>query len=67
MTPLKKTIEPEDGARAEPITRAAMREADCRAIEEFGISGVVLMENAALTMIGEISKATSFTDIRFPE
>ncbi|MFL5327945.1 MAG: NAD(P)H-hydrate epimerase [Gemmataceae bacterium] len=29
-----------------PLTRAAMRELDRRAIEEFGIPGIVLMENA---------------------
>src|SRR5438132_364901 len=29
-----------------PLTRAAVRELDRRAIEEFGIPGIVLMENA---------------------
>src|SRR3954470_13312106 len=29
-----------------PLTRAAVRESDRRAIEEFGIPGVLLMENA---------------------
>ncbi|MBX7103383.1 MAG: NAD(P)H-hydrate epimerase [Gemmataceae bacterium] len=30
-----------------PLTRAAVRELDRRAIEEFGLPGIVLMENAA--------------------
>src|SRR6476661_7369292 len=29
-----------------PLTRAAVRELDRRAIEEFGVPGIVLMENA---------------------
>ena len=66
MAPLKETIEAEDGVRTEPITRAAMREADRRAIEEFGIPGIVLMENAALAVVREISEAASFAVICAP-
>lgn len=36
------------------LTRSQVREVDRRAIDEFGIPGVVLMENAALAVVNEI-------------
>ena len=45
----------------ESMTREEMREADRRAIEEFSIPGIVLMENAALVVVREVVDAVSFT------
>ena len=50
----------------EPITREEMREADRRAIEEFGIPGIVLMENAALAVVREVADAASFAVVCAP-
>lgn len=45
----------------ESITREEMQAADRRAIEVFGIPGIVLMENAAAAVVREIREARSFT------
>ena len=50
----------------ESMTREEMREADRRAIEEFGIPGIVLMENAALAVVREVADAASFTVVCAP-
>ena len=57
-----------DGEELHPesITREEMRRADRRAIEEFGIPGIVLMENAALAVVREIADAASFTVVCAP-
>ena len=54
------------GPHLEPITREEMREADRRAIEEFGIPGIVLMENAALAVVREVADAASFAVVCAP-
>lgn len=56
----------EAGRLSETITREAMRSADRRAIEEFGIPGIVLMESAALAVVREILDAASFTVVCAP-
>lgn len=50
----------------ESMTREEMREADRRAIEEFGIPSIVLMENAALAVVREVADAASFTVVCAP-
>lgn len=52
--------------KMETITRAAMREADRRAIQDFGIPGLLLMENAAVAVVREIWGAESFTVLCAP-
>ncbi|MGE3853891.1 MAG: NAD(P)H-hydrate epimerase [Planctomycetota bacterium] len=45
-TPDARDSDPLDDAPEPPLSRAAVRELDRRAIEEFGIPGLLLMENA---------------------
>lgn len=49
-----------------PISREEMRRVDRRAIEEFGIPGILLMENAAGAVVREILNAGSFTVVCAP-
>ncbi len=46
-------------------TAAQMREMDRRAIEEFGIPSIVLMENAAIRVADEIAKRVNKPDFAF--
>ena len=50
----------------ETITREAMREADRHAIEDLGIPGIVLMENAAMAVVREVMDRRSFTVVCAP-
>ncbi|NLL37386.1 MAG: NAD(P)H-hydrate epimerase, partial [Fretibacterium sp.] len=45
----------------EALSVSAMREADRRAVQEFGIPGIVLMENAALQALEELEGQASVT------
>lgn len=49
-----------------PISREEMRNADRRAMETFGIPGILLMENAAGAVVREILNAASFTVVCAP-
>ena len=62
----KKERAGEEGLHLESITREEMRRADRRAIEEFGIPGIVLMENAALAVVREVADAASFAVVCAP-
>lgn len=50
----------------ETITREGMQAADRRAIQDFGIPGLLLMENAAMAVVREIWGAESFTVLCAP-
>ena len=47
----------------EALTREAMREADRRAIEDFGIPSIILMENAAQAVVREVEDYAAFAVI----
>ncbi len=44
----------------EAVTREQARKADVRAIEEFGIPGILLMENAAIAFVNEVREYAVF-------
>ncbi|RQD76273.1 MAG: NAD(P)H-hydrate dehydratase [Candidatus Syntrophonatronum acetioxidans] len=52
------------GVRMKVVTGEKMREMDNRAMEEYGIPGIVLMENAGLRVVEEIIKRYSLQNLR---